>query len=87
MTPSARIFLAAGALACALLSGCGGGADNAAPQSLPTDAVPPEASQSVAGLLQYLTALIASPADDKEPVDLGGFMPRTTDGAEPDPVS
>ena len=88
MTPSARIFLTAGALACALLAGCGGGGggDDSAPQQLPTDAASPEASESVAGLLKYLNALIASPADDKEPVGLGSFMPKAADDAEPEPI-
>jgi outer membrane biogenesis lipoprotein LolB len=84
---SERFLMAA--LACALLAGCGGsGGGGDAPQPVPaaTEAVSPQASESSAGLVKYLTDLAAAAADDKEPVDLGTFMPKTPEDTEPVPV-
>jgi len=81
--PSTRPSLAALAL-CGLLAACGGGGS---PPPGPTDAVPAEASESSAGLVRYLLALAAAMADDKEPVDLGGFDPKRPDDTEPEPLS
>ena len=77
------------ALIVALLGACGGGGDSAAPPPLPgpTEAVPPEASESSAGLVKYLTDLFAAAADDKEPVDLSTFAPKAPDDTEPEPLS
>ena len=81
--------LIAVALAGALLAACGGGGDNPAPLPVPgpTEAVPPSASESSAGLVTYLTDLFAAAADDKEPVDLSTFAPKTPDDTEPEPLS
>ena len=71
-----------------LLTACGGGSVTVEPPAVsPADAVPAEASASVAGLLAYLTALFAAVVDDKEPVDLGSFLPKTADDAEPSPLT
>ena len=52
----------------------------------PTEAVPPAASESSAGLVTYLNDLAAASADDKEPVDLSTFAPKTPEDTEPEPV-
>ena len=71
-----------------LLTACGGGSEVVEPPAAsPADAVPPEASASVAGLIAYLGALFAAATDDREPVDLSSFMPKTTEEAEPDPLT
>ncbi len=77
------------ALTCALLAACGGSGDGSPPPAPPgpTEAVPPQASESAAGLVKYLTDLAAASADDKEPVDLGSFMPKTPEDTEPEPLS
>ena len=77
------------ALTSALLAACGGNDGSAPPVPVPgpTEAVPPGASESSAGLVKYLRELIAAAADDKEPVDLGSFAPKTPEDAEPEPVS
>ena len=71
----------------ALLAACGGGGGGAdAPASAPpaaTDAVPPEASASTAGLMAYLAALAADLTEDKEALDLSSFAPKSDDEAEP----
>lgn len=77
--------------AAALLAACGGGggASDAAPAAAPpapTDAVPPEASQSTAGLMSYLNALGAAAAEEKEALDLSRFAPKSDDEAEPWPL-
>ena len=76
----------------AMLSACGGGGGGdappvPAPAPSATDAVPTEASQSAAGLKQYLAELSAMPVEDKEPVDLSSFAPPASDDAEPEVVS
>jgi hypothetical protein len=75
----------------ALLAACGGGgsgmpADTSQATS-PLDQVSRSASQSVSGMTGYLKALDAFAPDNREPVDLGGFTPPTSDTSEPDPVS
>lgn len=70
----------------ALLAACGGGGGSPPPMPGPTEAVPPQASESSAGLVQYLQDLAAASADDKEPVDLSGFMPKTPEDTEPEPL-
>jgi hypothetical protein len=75
--------------AAAMLSGCGGG-DGAPPPPPPpsaTDAVPDSASASAAGLARYLTDLGTMQVEDKEPVDLSSFAPKTAEDTEPEPVS
>jgi len=77
------------ALTSALLAACGGGHDASpppVPMPGPTDAVAPEASESSAGLVKYLNDLAAAAADDKEPVDLSTFAPKTPEDTEPEPV-
>ena len=72
-----------------LLAGCGGG-DDAPPAPVaadPTAEVPGTASQSSAGMVGYLNALSAAEADAKEPLNLDGFTPPTSDDTEPDTVS
>ena len=80
-----ELILIAG-LASVLLAACSNN-DTAPPSPGPTEAVPPEASQSSAGLVKYLTDLAAASADDKEPVDLSTFTPVTPDDTEPEVVS
>ena len=82
-TPMTLVFCAA-----ALLSACGGGDDSPepTPTPAPTAAVPSSASASVLGLLNYLVALVASPADGLEPVDVSTVTPPTDDAIEPQPV-
>jgi hypothetical protein len=68
----------------AMLSGCGGGGDDApAPAPAPTAEVPASASMSVAGLMTYMKALIASAADSLEPVDVSAVTPPTDEAIEP----
>ncbi|MES2994010.1 MAG: hypothetical protein V4844_21495 [Pseudomonadota bacterium] len=63
----------------AALAGCGGGDD---PPSV-TEAVPASASESSAGFMGYVKALVASSADTLEPVDVNGVTPPADDAAEP----
>ena len=74
--------------ATALLAACGGGGGGDAPPPPPaaTDAVPDSASASAAGLKKYLTDLSAMPVEDKEPLELATFAPKTPDDAEPESV-
>jgi hypothetical protein len=68
----------------AMLSACGGGGSDApAPAPAPTAEVPPSASMSVAGLMTYMRALVASVADTLEPVDVSAVTPPTDDAIEP----
>lgn len=71
-----------------LLAACGGGGDGSpsTPPADPTAAVSPEASRSSAGLVAYLLALVAAPADDKAPVSLDGFTPVTPDDTDAEPL-
>jgi len=87
MKNAERILMVA--LTSALLTACGGGNDSSAPpvpMPGPTEAVPPAASESSAGLVKYLTDLAAASADDKEPVDLSTFAPKTPEDTEPEPA-
>ncbi len=67
------------------LTACGGGGDDTSAHTPapPTAQVPASASSSVAGLLDYLKALVTSEADTLEPVSLVGFSPTTSDTEEP----
>ena len=80
-----RLFLVA--LTAALLSACGGGNSDAPPPPAANEAVPPEASESSAGLVKYLTELFALSSDDKEPLDLSTFNPPKPEDTEPEPLS
>lgn len=73
-------------LAALLVAGCGGGGDDAAPPAA-TDAVPESASQSVAGLWRYLTALVRLQPEDKEALDVSAFEPPQPDDTEPETVN
>lgn len=68
-----------------LLAGCGGGGDR--PPTDPLAEVPPSASESSAGFMAYLRALVAAPSDTREPVALDGLDPPRPDNAEPEPLS
>lgn len=72
----------------AFLTGCGGDPDSPAPAGPPpaTSAVPPGASQSVAGFIQYLQALVVSAADTLEPVDTSMVTGPVDDTIEPQVV-
>jgi hypothetical protein len=78
--------------AAALLAACGGGGSDTPvpapppPMPGPLDAVPPSASASVQGMVSYLSTLSAQKPEDKEPVDVSGFTPPTSDDTEPQPV-
>ncbi len=73
----------AAALTATLLGACGGGGGDDSPPADPTAAVPPEAGQSVGGLIEYLQRLIAADAQGKEPIDLQDFQPPQADDGEP----
>lgn len=79
-------LLAGAALAGAALalSACGGSDDNSTPA--PTSQVPQSASQSIAGWISYLQALVVSPADTLEPVDVSTVTPPTDETSSPTPV-
>ena len=63
----------------AALAGCGGGDDT----PLVTEAVPASASESSAGFMGYVKALVASSADTLEPVDVSNVTPPADDTGEP----
>ena len=65
--------------AAAALAACGGG-DDTPPV---TEAVPASASESSAGFMGYVKALVASSADTLEPVDISAVTPPADDTAEP----
>jgi hypothetical protein len=68
--------------AAASLSACfGGDDDNSAPSV--TSQVPASASQSSAGFIAYLEALVVSDADTLEPVDTSSVTPPADDTSEP----
>ena len=66
--------------AAAALAGCGGGGGDT---PAVTEAVPARASESSAGFMSYLKALVASSADTLEPVDVGAVIPPADDTGEP----
>jgi hypothetical protein len=66
-----------------ILWACGGGGSSAPVAVAPTSEVPPSASQSSGGFISYLQALIASPADNLQPVDTSGVVAPTDDTGEP----
>ena len=72
----------------ALLSGCGGGGDDAPPAPAPaaTDAVPDTASASSAGMKTYLVALSKDLTETKDALDVASVMLKTAEDTEPDPV-
>ena len=69
----------------AFLAGCGGDPDAAPPPGPPpvTSTVPPSASQSVAGFIAYLQALVVSTADTLEPVDMSMVTGPVDETIEP----
>jgi len=84
------VMLAQAMAAAALLAGCGGGGGGGeppAPQPGPLDAVPPDASTSVSGMVAYLAALVALAPESAEPLDVESFSPPTPEDAEPQPLS
>lgn len=68
----------------ALLAGCGGGGGDDTPA--PTAQVPASASASVGGFISYVKALVASPADMLEPVDVRNLTAPTDEASEPQVV-
>ena len=83
--------LISGAVVLLLVAACGGGGDSDPPvASDPTVAVPSTASQSSAGMTNYLDALTAvAETEANEPVSLDGFDPTQTqrDDTEPNDMS
>jgi hypothetical protein len=78
-----RTYTLVAALAvAALLAACGGGHD--APPA--TSEVPPSASASIDGWIDYLKKLVASSADTLEPVDTAGVTGPTDETSEPQKV-
>jgi ABC-type glycerol-3-phosphate transport system substrate-binding protein len=71
-------------VAAAVLAACGGGDDN--PPAV-TESVPPSASASNMGFIEYLQQLVVASADMLEPVDVSAVTPPTDDAAEPTPVN
>ena len=69
--------------AAATLAACGGGDDDTPPV---TEQVPPSASASATGLIDYLKQLVAASADMLEPVDVSAVTPPTDDAVEPTTV-
>ena len=74
--------LLAALLTGSVLAACGGG-DDAPPPPPATSEVPASASQSPAGFIAYLQALVASMADLLEPVDTSAVVPPADDVGEP----
>jgi ABC-type glycerol-3-phosphate transport system substrate-binding protein len=72
-------------LAAALvLAACGGGGGDAPPQAVdPLAGVPASASQSTAGLLEYMNHLPPLNAEMRDPMALDGFMPPANEDGEP----
>ena len=84
MTTANRLTLRVAGLslaAAALLAACGGGDDSSPPPA--TSEVPLSASQSIAGFISYLQALVVSSADTLEPVDTSMVTPPTDETTEP----
>jgi hypothetical protein len=76
--------LLAALVAASMLGACGGGDD--APPPPATSEVPASASQTPAGFIAYLQALVASMADLLEPVDTSAVVPPADDTGEPTKV-
>ncbi len=68
-----------------VLSGCFGGDDDEMPAV--TSQVPPSASESAAGFIAYLQALVVADADMLEPVDTSGVTPPADDTSEPTAIN
>ena len=75
-----RWGVAASVAVAALLSACFHDDDDA---PAATSQVPDSASQSSAGFIAYLQALVVSDADTLEPVDTSSVTPPSDDGSEP----
>jgi hypothetical protein len=87
MTFTIRIILRTSLLATAWLAGCGGGSEASPPHAADAlRAVPASASQSVAGLVNYLDSLPSLDTQTLEPVSLDAFSPKTSEDTEPHPV-
>lgn len=69
-------------LAALALAGCGGDHDDTPATAL----VPPSASNSIDGFIEYLKELVVSPADMLEPVDVSTVVPPTDETSEPQVV-
>lgn len=81
MKHSTSLMTAAAALVSALLLvACGGGGDAALAA---IDAVPDSASASPEGMVAYLDQLAKALPDDREPLDIAGWKPPTSETAEP----
>jgi hypothetical protein len=65
----------------AALAACGGGGGHDEPPA--TSEVPPSASASIDGWIDYLKKLVASSADTLEPVDTAGVNGPTDETSEP----
>lgn len=70
----------------AMLSGCLGDDDDDDTPAV-TSQVPDSASQSSAGFIAYLQALVVADADTLEPVDTGSVTASVDDASEPVPVN
>lgn len=72
------------AVVAVFLTACGGGDDDTPPV---TETVPPNASASNAGFIDYLKQLVVASADALEPVDVSTVTPPTDDASEPTPIN
>lgn len=70
---------AAVVVAAAFLSACGGGDYNPPV----TEEVPPSASASAMGFIEYLQELVVASADMLEPVDVSTVTPPADDASDP----
>lgn len=73
------------AVVAVFLTACGGGDDDNTPAV--TEAVPPSASASSMGFIEYLQQLVVASADMLEPVDVSAVTPPSDDTGEPSPVN
>lgn len=77
--------------ATAALAGCFGGGDDATAMTpAPADplaSVPADASQSLAGTIDYQRALTAQPSETREPIDVSAVTLPTSDTSEPATVN
>jgi hypothetical protein len=83
------IFRTCIALACCsvLAAGCGGGDDDEPQAPPPTEQVPPGASTSVQGFIEYVKALVGSEGTEAlEPVDTSTVTPPLDETSEPQAV-